>query len=220
MITAERIKTGLIILLVIALCIVFKSCNDNKSNYDSAESYRLATADSLHHFVDKYTGAEVTYKLSAEVNKKELNKILNENQDLKKKVSYYQHLKNVSVIQTNTVIDSFLIPFDKHDTVLADFKPLHFHVDSSFFKVSGIVSKQGLLIDSLVIPNTQTIIVGEKKNGFFKKNEMNISVENSNKLVKVTGLSNINVKEKNAWYQNGWFKVGIGVVVGVLIHKL
>lgn len=228
-ITKDNIKTGLIVILALSLFFAFKSCENKDANYQSEKSYRLAAEDTLHHYINKKTGDTVTYKLSAVVDQKEFDRIVNANKALEQKLSYYKNVKNVSEVKTDTKIDAVTIDFDNNDSInnsiynsiasTLNVQPvnLHFHLDSSYMHIVGTVNEKSITIDSLNIPNIQTIIVAEKKNGLFKRNDIDVSVENSNKHIHVTGLSNINVKEKNKWYESRWIEFGVGAVVGILI---
>ena len=223
---------------MILLFFVFRSCKSHKSDYYSAESYRLALLDTLHHFVNKQTKDTVTYKLAATVDQKAFDDILNENKDLKQKLSYYKNIKSVTEIKSDASIGNLDVPmvaeddtikksvYDKSlstiknvfskDTVV---KKLLFAFDSSYLYLHGFVLNKDLHIDSLLIPNTQTIVIGNRKNGLFRKSQFDINVENSNKFIHIIGLSGTTIVQNKKWYQDWKLHLVVGFVGGYYLAK-
>lgn len=113
----------------------------------------------------------------------------------------------------------------KHDTIPmlvpipCDFDPIKIRRDSAHYKFVGTVAKDYFSIDSLSIPNTQTIIVGQRKMGFLRKPETRAELINSNPLIQTSNLGSFTVKEKKQWYQRGILKVAAGVTLGYYIAK-
>jgi hypothetical protein len=74
----------------------------------------------------------------------------------------------------------------------------------------------------LFIPNNQTIVVGEKRVGLFKK-EHRVEVTNSNPYLMTTNLGSYTITDKKKWWQHPLINFGIGLVggyvIGVSSHK-
>ncbi len=98
--------------------------------------------------------------------------------------------------------------------------PKRFQTNEKWFNIDGLVTKQGILIDSLSIPNKTTVTVGTKKTGFLGLgSEAVVTVKNDSPYVNVLGLDNIVIKNKKKWFQTTAFKVGVGIAVGFTLNN-
>jgi hypothetical protein len=98
--------------------------------------------------------------------------------------------------------------------------PTRFKLNEKWFNVDGLVKKDGLVIDSLTIPNKTIVTVGYKKAGFLNlSKDAVVQVKNENPYVNVTGLDNIVIKKKKKIWQNPLVHIGVGVVLGYYITK-
>jgi len=96
--------------------------------------------------------------------------------------------------------------------------PTRFKLSEKWFNIDGLVRKEGLIIDSLTIPNKTVVNVGYKKAGFlnFGKQAV-VSVKNENPYVNVTGLDNVVIRNKKKIWQSPLFGIGVGILVGLKI---
>ncbi len=98
--------------------------------------------------------------------------------------------------------------------------PTRFKLSEKWFNIDGLVRKEGLLIDSLTIPNKTVVNVGYKKAGFLNLGKQAVvSVKNENPYVNVTGLDNVVIRNKKKIYQSPLFAIGVGILVGLKIKK-
>jgi hypothetical protein len=98
--------------------------------------------------------------------------------------------------------------------------PSRFKLNEKWFNVDGYVKKDGLIIDSLSIPNKTIVTIGYKKAGFLNlSKDAVVQVKNENPYVNVTGLDNIVIKKKKKIWQNPLVHIGVGVVLGYYITK-
>jgi hypothetical protein len=98
--------------------------------------------------------------------------------------------------------------------------PSRFKLNEKWFNVDGYVKKDGLIIDSLSIPNKTIVTIGYKKAGFLNlSKDAVVQVKNENPYVNVTGLDNIVIKKKKKVWQNPLVQIGVGVVLGYYITK-
>jgi hypothetical protein len=98
--------------------------------------------------------------------------------------------------------------------------PSRFKLNEKWFNVDGYVKKDGLIIDSLSIPNNTIVTIGYKKAGFLNlSKDAVVQVKNENPYVNVTGLDNIVIKKKKKIWQNPLVHIGVGVVLGYYITK-
>lgn len=98
--------------------------------------------------------------------------------------------------------------------------PTRFKLNEKWFNIDGLVKREGLVIDSLTIPNKTIVTIGYKKAGFLNlSKDAVVQVKNENPYVNVTGLDNIVIKKKKKIWQNPLVHVGVGVVLGYYITK-
>jgi hypothetical protein len=81
-----------------------------------------------------------------------------------------------------------------------------------------------LQIDSIVIPAKFTYAVGDTmRTGFvnriFRKSDQVVRLRVDNPNVSITGMDNIYIKQDKKWHQTTAFKVGVGVLIGVVAVK-
>ena len=103
----------------------------------------------------------------------------------------FKKVKTANFINTKTKIEKIFIPYK--DTVSCVFDK-DFSLHDRYFSITGNSNQTGVKINSLLIPNKQTVVVGKKRTGFFRS-EYKIEVTNSNPHVRVTELESYNFKE-------------------------
>ena len=98
--------------------------------------------------------------------------------------------------------------------------PMRFQLKEKWFAIDGYVRKDGLKLDSLMIPNKTIATVGYKKAGFLNlSKDPVVTFKNENPYVNVVGMDNVVIKNKRPFWKNPLFTIGIGVVLGQLIIK-
>jgi len=98
--------------------------------------------------------------------------------------------------------------------------PSRFKLNEKWFNIDGLVKKDGLIIDSLSIPNKTIVTIGYKKAGFLNlSKDAVVQVKNENPYVNVTGLDNVVIKKKKKIWENPLVHIGVGVVLGYYITK-
>jgi hypothetical protein len=94
-----------------------------------------------------------------------------------------------------------------------------FTLSHEFYSIAGSVTNTKLNLDSIQIPNTQSVVIGTKKNGVFKKNEHIVTVQNSNPYMSTGNITSYTIKKKKKWYETTSFNIGLGFIGGVLIYR-
>jgi len=96
-----------------------------------------------------------------------------------------------------------------------------FKKEDKWLQMNGKIMKDGLQLDSLMIPNESSVTIGYRKYGFLNlKKEPIVEIVNSNPYLKTNKANNVNIKNKPNLFQRKGFWAGIGVVIGVLLHLL
>jgi len=131
-------------------------------------------------------------------------------------------------IETRTIIKTQI---KLGDTVMIQGKPYiqlpkPFLKETEWYTIGGMINRLGWLqIDSLVIPAKFTYAVGDTmRTGFvnrlLKKKDTVVRMRVDNPNVAITGMSNIYIKQEKKWHQTTAFKVGVGVLIGVVAVKI
>ena len=95
--------------------------------------------------------------------------------------------------------------------------PQNFAVTQKWFSIGGEVRKQGLHIDSIVIPNKTEVTIGLERKNFFSRLSPVIEVKNDNPYLQVKALNNVVVKQKNPILHSKVFWFGVGLITAVLL---
>ena len=208
-------KTLMLLGVIAVLCFLwFDSCQGRIIAEDQA-----ATLNSYKDTAMVYkarNGELVSYNKAIEISEERFTALRDsmkqEFKNLKIK-NVTSHTKIVTVYKLDTITQTFT------DTLpCADFiKP--FTIDSLYYNLSGSITKRGITFNSILIPNTQSLTVGTKRNGLFKKNEYIVALKNSNPYVNTVGIQSYNFTPDIKWYQRGSVRFGVGVVVGGLIYR-
>ena len=130
-------------------------------------------------------------------------------------------------IETRTIIKTQI---KLGDTVMVQGKPYiqlpkPFLKTTEWYTIGGMINRLGWLqIDSLVIPAKFTYAVGDTmRTGFvnrlLKKKDTVVRLRVDNPNVTITGMENIYIKQDKKWHQTTAFKVGVGVLIGVVAVK-
>ena len=71
----------------------------------------------------------------------------------------------------------------------------------------------------MVIPDSVTIVTGYKRKWFLGSKTLVVDIKHDNPFVNPEYIQQIEVKEKKKWYQTDLFKVGIGLIGGIIITR-
>jgi hypothetical protein len=120
-------------------------------------------------------------------------------------VNRYKNLVGTIGIETSTRVDTIRITLAPPS--IAQPNRRYFTTESPFYSISGFASENFLRIDSLRVPNTQRIVIGQKK-GFWN-NQITAEIHNSNPHVETVDLeSQIVLKQKIK-------RFGVGPYIGL-----
>jgi len=98
--------------------------------------------------------------------------------------------------------------------------PRPFYKQDKHLTLGGTINRLGTLqIDSLIIPTSYTIAIGDtiRKgliNKIFKVSDPVVRIRVDNPNVQITSMSNFVVRKPPKWYQTTGFKIGVGVLIG------
>jgi len=138
-----------------------------------------------------------------------------------------KNASEVVKIETRTIIKTQI---KLGDTVMVQGKPYiqlpkPFLKQTEWYTIGGMINRLGWLqLDSIVIPAKFTYAVGDTmRTGFvnrlLKKKDTVVRLRVDNPNVTITGMENIYIKQDKKWHQTTAFKVGVGVLIGVVAVK-
>jgi hypothetical protein len=152
------------------------------------------------------------------MNEDMLKRMSKENEELKKAVKDFKNVQSYTNIKTVTKIDTVAVYFNDN---VPDFGVLDISIDSTLFKLSAQVNNKAFTLNSLEIPNTSQIVVGDKKikgwTGITKGTEYQINVINSNPMVSNIDMQTYTIQEEKRWYETRGFSFGAGILAGLII---
>lgn len=197
---------GLLLALILLLC-VREGCNQRDK--DGLVADIAGYKDSAKYYSMKVNGLEVDVAYNKSLvleNDKQVKSVLsNMNDTIAKLVKKFKDIRSGTIINNYTTINNDTIRL-KGDSIPCDFKPFKVRRDSIHYRFLGTIGRNFFVIDSLVIPNKTTLIVGRKKVGFLKY-EDRAELINSNPLVRTTNIGNYEVIKRKK-------RVGLGFSVG------
>jgi hypothetical protein len=206
----DLIYIGLIVVLFLLLV---NTCEKKVQNTNEVVDY-INYKDTVKYYKTK-SGELVAYNDALRISEKNLRMM---NDSLDAALKDLKIKKPAVITQVKTVFRVDTLSYYFTDTLpCADFT-MKIGIDSVHYKFGFTITKDFFRIDSVRIPNKQSIVVGEKKNGIFKKNEYVITVQNENPNMEVTGLTSYVITKKESLAKKGLF-LTIGVFSGIILHR-
>jgi len=198
--------------LMVVLFFWVKSCERNENL-----KYNMGVAiDNVRTYTDK-NGELIIYNDVMDIKNRDLELY---NKELADELKNMKMKKPEVVIKSTTKIrlDTVYVKFT--DTLPCDDFIRDIHIDSTHYDIDIRLTKDSLSINRIEIPNEQIIVVGEKKNGLFKRNEYVVSVKNSNPNITTDTLETYTFKSDVGFFKRPIVNAVIGVAVGATIMKL
>jgi hypothetical protein len=198
-------------IVTLGVCLfLFRDCQHQKV-VDNLVKNVATYSDSAKHYKSKYGIVAFNQTLQFQ-NDKQLKAYLSQNDTLKKLLKSF---KKVSAVVTGKEIvyihDTVSIPFEVK--IPCDFKPFQVKRDCTHYHFKGTIFPDKFNIDEISIPNKQTVVLGEKKTGLFKK-EYRVEITNSNPFIITSNVGGYTVNPKKEWYQRPVVTFLIGAAVG------
>lgn len=137
----------------------------------------------------------------------------------------YKRLERKIVFRTKTEIDTIFIPYtptgDTLDIELPMFrKPFKYIEQDGWYALSGTATNLGIELDSMRVENKYSLLIGDKKLGWFKKPSPEIQLINENPYTSTVSMNNVKIEYKLPFYKRNEFWTAIGVVIGWFLGGL
>lgn len=210
--TREKIMgIGIIVVVVLFFLREFQNQKLKDDLINDIARYK----DSAQYYSIKINGmaVDIAFNKSLQVkNKEQLEALIKKNDTLAKIVSKFRTINSTTIIKEVISIKHDTIKIDNQ--IPCDFKPFKVRKDSTYYNFVGTISPKFFSIDSLAIPNKQSVIIGRRKLGFLKGTEERVEIVNSNPLIKTTNIDNYIISKPKKWYQKKAFIFAAGMLTG------
>lgn len=205
-------QTMLYITILVLFAMLFSKCQNEK--------VQLATIKALTKENTSYKLKNNQLVVSSEIlnakNKKQAIEIIGSNESIKELTTKFSKVKSITKYIEKLKIDTVKVVYK--DTVPFTFEKQG-NIANSDYSLNYKSNQKGISITDLVIENDITIVTGLKRKWFLGKETQTIDITNSNKLIKIGELKQVDVTPKKRFYETTLFKVGIGILAGTLITR-
>lgn len=210
LITKDRVYLS----IIVAILIIFffrEGCTQRQTDKLVSDIANYKTE--AKHYTDKFGDVIATNQALNLTTQSQIKSLLASNDTMKAWIEKFKTIKAGIVIHEKTIIKEVAVPFDRN--IPCDFKPFTAFKLNKDYKFYSTIANTGLTIDSLIIPNTSSIIVGDKKSGFLGMNkELTIEVKNSNTLMQTSNIAAYTYTPNKKFYEKTWFHLTVGATIG------
>lgn len=208
----------LLVPTVILIFMVWKGCEDKKtlSDYEAAE---LAMNDTIQKWKDENSRNVAKISVINTLNKKQFLAIESNNKEIKELQALVEDYKkqlreggSATIIRTETIFDTVIDWRDKfiHDTLnICNFSD----TISNDWIWNSLALTNGILEYDLKVIDKYSIVIGEEKQGWFKKRKPFVEVTSENPYSEVKTLRTYQVPGSEPK------RFGVGPQVGVGINQ-
>lgn len=200
----------IIVLLVIAL-LLMKQCDQKHT--DTLLKQSASYSDTAHYYKLMDSVHVATNSVLLLDNSNQIKELAASKDDtIKKLLAHFKSVQTVVITKSDFRLIHDTINF--HDTIPCDFKPIAITKNKTYYKLFGTLTKTNLVIDTLVVPDKVTLVVGEKGTGFLKlQRNTTVDILHSNPYVYTSTIQGYVVHEKK-WYDNKLILLGSAFVAG------
>jgi len=197
--------------IIIILGILFiHQYEDKKALSETSKKNQLTLLDSVNYYKNAL-GQEVAEKRSFQGTVDELETIIEqkkaESKQLAEALKKWKFIANATEIKTVTEIKEVAIPFEV--PIPCEFSRTFVKHDP-FYSIGGEVNQNQIFIDNIFVPDTQTIVAGSNKLGWYKT-EIRAEITHSNPNIKTLTIDNFTFVEQKK-------RFGIGASFGFGVY--
>lgn len=200
-----------ILLLIALIALTIREYQRNKV-FESAITTDDSSKIHHNHGIDEVYNSSIVLET-----KRQLEIMTASNDTLKKMIAQFKRVTSTTVINTVTTIKDS-IPFEVK--IPCEFEEVSFSKVDSNYSIFGSIDKNQLTIDSLQIPNEQTVVLGEKKKHLFKPSEYEVHIVNSNSLIKTKKIQSLVIKPSRKWYERPSVLFTGGLLFGYTLNSI
>lgn len=216
-------KKGVIFVFgaILGILLLISKCTSDKYREKSArlEQNVKALNDSIRYKNNKI-GTVTASKKAIEATVKELkNEVWVKDERINKLTKDFNKLQSVTKIKTVVTIPE--IKANYKDTIPYIFERKS-NVLDKWYSFNYNSNQKGLTIYDFKLHNETFIVIGQKRDGIFKKPYWEADVTNTNPYFKTTDIQIQVIQEKTPFYNKFWFRmveIGLAGAAGAAISK-
>lgn len=213
--TIDRKKIIIFALSVICLLLIsqlFSKCESQK--------VQLVNIDALNSEATTYrlkNGQLVTSVENLVYTKEQLKKsIIMKDKKVKELTDKFSNIKSVTKFVTNTKFDTIKLVYQ--DSVPCNFEKVGSDL-KQWYHIAYKSNQKGVEITELSIPDSVIVATGEKRKWFWGKRTSVTDITHANPFVETESIQHIEVVQPTKWYDSTIFKIGVGIIGGILLMK-
>lgn len=213
--TIDRKKIIIFALSVICLLLIsqlFSKCESQK--------VQLVNIDALNSEATTYrlkNGQLVTSVENLVYTKEQLKKsIIMKDKKVKELTDKFSNIKSVTKYVTNTKFDTIKLVYQ--DSVPCNFEKVGSDL-KQWYHIAYKSNQKGVEITELSIPDSVIVATGEKRKWFWGKRTSVTDITHANPFVETESIQHIEVVQPTKWYDSTIFKIGVGIIGGILLMK-
>jgi hypothetical protein len=204
---------SLVLLSAMFVILGFHSCNLEENNAQQQKDLieALIDGENLKKTIDE-KNREITEVKAI---------VLNKDKDIQKALKEIDRLKNLDakiIFKTRTKYDTISIVL--RDTTIIyrtdTIETQKFEYMNEWLAMGGIVEKDSIVFDSLLINNQYSIEMGSIKKGLFKKEKVAF-ITSENPYSRTTEAQTFILNDEKKWYQKDIIKVGLTAITTFFI---
>jgi hypothetical protein len=207
----------LVVLILIAVLLLFKSCSI------ILENNKLKQENAVFKSENQVFTEEILKDGQKMAEQEQL--IVTQKEAIEAGLIKIKNLKNVKSqvrVETITQIDSFFVAFEKKDSlspVSDSINKFSYKDSKDWFTLSGAVTPSGVGITEMSVRNKYHITIADKRVGFFKAPKPSVVLVNENPYTRTEKMNNLVIDNKSPFYKRPWFWAAIGLGTGIYLTK-
>jgi|TARA_Y100000033_G_C2751607_1_gene114147 hypothetical protein len=217
-------KTLILALAIVCIILFYRSCEIQKDYERVASALTISDLKNQKFETElNKKGEEISTQKQLILSQEEaLENNLLEIEELKK----YKKIQSKTTVKTVTQIDTVFVAFSENPTdsikmPIPDgfFRYFDYQEKDNWYSFSGTVSDLGLTMYDMSITNKYSLLIADKKLGFFTKPEPQIVLTNENPYTSTISMNNVQIDYQLPFYKKEWFWFALGSATTIFITK-
>ena len=206
----NKILYGLILFLTILLLL---QCNKSVKDKKLYKNNILTLSDSIMHYKLK-TGEQVASIKSLQIENNDLSSlIITKDFQLKELTKEFSNIKNVVKFNSNTQIDTIIIPLIKaSEKNITDDGITKGEITNKWYSLGYTLKKDSLIIAPFKTWTETAVVTGFKRKWLLGKQTLHTDITNTNPYININAIKSVDIIVPEPWYKKWyiWLAVGIG----------
>lgn len=216
----DKVFYGLLTLLLIPLFFAVKGCHDERSARriitSTLSKERADYAKEFKAYRDSLGRETVVKTITVVPDQATLEALFRNDPSFKERTKKFKTIEYIGVVSTDVRSTDTLLA-SLSDTIPCEItKPISFiNNDTTSITVKGQItsSTKARITEVSFAKDTTTIVIGDYKEGLFRRPELTMVMSHSNKYFKATEVEMYMVEVKKKWYQKGVTKFVAGAII-------